>query len=255
MRSSTPKLARISVHRPWARCLTASMRAACTTILGGKGGGLAEPGGATRATGGAGRRGGGDGDLEGLAVGQGIPAQPQFLQQRVSVCTGSTERGDGLNLPARRGPRPGPTRELVVFRPMKDEACRTRFAGGLAGRDVQDTMVADTRIGDFPTDLAAGAQANGLAQDHGGPAPSAFQLDADLFGHRLDLHRFLIQKTHVAPRPVLRSSGRSSRKPDSPWPGQHPARRVVVVQPVEGDQGHRAAFDGLRVGATATCRT
>jgi hypothetical protein len=31
-------------------------------------------------------------------------------------------------------------------------------------------------------------------------------------------------------------------------PGQHPARRVVVVQPVEGDQGHRAAFDGLAGG-------
>jgi hypothetical protein len=87
-----------------------------------------------------------------------------------------------------------------------------------------------------------------LAQDHGRPHPAAFQLDADLFGHRFDLHRFLVQETHVAPCPVLGAQADPVEDQIALGPGQHPARRVVVVQPVEGNQSHRAALDGMAGG-------
>ena len=70
--------------------------------------------------------------------------------------------------------------------------------------------MADTLVGDFD-DLVAGAQAHGLAQDHGGPHPAPFQLDADLFGYRFDLHRFPDPENAHGATPSGRDAGRSSR--------------------------------------------
>jgi hypothetical protein len=88
-------------------------------------------------------------------VQQGIPAQPQFLQQRVqrlhridrTQATDEVRQRVAVRVQVR-------SEELVV---LVDEGrgLPHRFAGGLAGRDVQDTMVADTLVGDFDDFLAA----------------------------------------------------------------------------------------------------